>query len=299
MAATPLAVTIAEPSVDGQAEMARAAERLGAGWVILQPPPVAGLPEIEYVRFLGAVADRVSLPVAVQNAPGYLGVSLSNAGLRELARQHPNVCLLKGEGPAVVIRRLIEDTQGAFRVLNGRGGLELPDNLRAGCVGLIPAPECFDVQVRIFELMRTGRASDEAEAERLYRDVLPLIVFLMQSVESFLCYGKRVTARRLGLGEVHDRQPALAPTAFGLASAERYAARLGPYGAASALSRRAVRSPAARCPRACSPPGTDPPDRSRAVRYRSPTRGPRQSSPPRASDRRVSCRRSRPGSGCR
>ena len=106
--------------------MARAAERLGAGWVILQPPPVAGLPEIEYVRFLGAVADRVSLPVAVQNAPGYLGVSLSNAGLRELSRQHPNVCLLKGEGPAVVIRRLIEETQGAFRVLNGRGGLELP-----------------------------------------------------------------------------------------------------------------------------------------------------------------------------
>jgi 4-hydroxy-tetrahydrodipicolinate synthase len=84
--------------------------------------------------------------------------------------------------------------------------------------------------VRIFDLMRTGRAADEAEAERLYRDILPLIVFLMQSVESFLCYGKRVTARRLGLGEVHDRRPALTPTAFGLASAERYAARLGSYG---------------------------------------------------------------------
>ena len=69
----PLAVTVAEPSVAGQLEMARAAERLGAGWVILQPPPVAGLPELEYVRFLGAVADGVSLPVAVQNAPGYLG----------------------------------------------------------------------------------------------------------------------------------------------------------------------------------------------------------------------------------
>ena len=39
--------------------MARAAERLGAGWAILQPPPVAGLPETEYVRFLGAVADKV------------------------------------------------------------------------------------------------------------------------------------------------------------------------------------------------------------------------------------------------
>jgi len=226
----PLAVTVAEPSVAGQIEMARAAERLGAGWVILQPPPVVGLPEHEYVRFLGAVADGVSLPVAIQNAPGYLGVALSSAGLRELARQHPNVCLLKGEGPAVVIRRLIEETDGAFRVLNGRGGLELPDNIRAGCVGLIPAPECFDVQVRIFELMGTGRAADEAEAESLYRGILPLIVFLMQSIESFLCYGKRVTARRLGLLEVHDRPPALPPTPFGLASAARHAATLGPYG---------------------------------------------------------------------
>jgi 2-keto-3-deoxy-L-arabinonate dehydratase len=226
----PLAVTVAEPSVPGQVEMARAAEQLGAGWVILQPPPVAGLPEIEYVRFLGAVADRVSIPVAIQNAPGYLGVALSNAGLRELSRQHPNVCLLKGEGPALVIRRLIEETAGAFRVLNGRGGLELPDNLRAGCVGLIPAPECFDVQVRIYELMRTGRSADEAEAERLYREILPLILFLMQSIETFLCYGKRVTARRLGLHEVHGRPPAQPPTPFGLASAERYARHLGPYG---------------------------------------------------------------------
>jgi 4-hydroxy-tetrahydrodipicolinate synthase len=135
---------------------------------------------------------------------------------------------LKGEGPALVIRRLIEETAGAFRVLNGRGGLELPDNLRAGCVGLIPAPECFDVQVRIYELMRTGRPADETEAERLYREILPLILFLMQSIETFLCYGKRVTARRLGLSEVHDRPPAQPPTPFGLASAERYARHLPP-----------------------------------------------------------------------
>jgi 4-hydroxy-tetrahydrodipicolinate synthase len=226
----PLAVTIAEPSVAGQIEMARAAERLGAGWVILQPPPVGGLGEAEYVRFFGAVADRIALPVAVQNAPGYIGVALSNAALLELHRQHPNVALLKGEGPAVVIRRLIEESGGAFRVLNGRGGLELPDNLRAGCVGLIPAPECFDVQVRIYELMRTGRPAEEAEAERLYREILPLVAFLMSSVENFLCYGKRVTARRLGLPEVHDRAPAQRPTPFGLEIAARHAAHLGPYG---------------------------------------------------------------------
>jgi 2-keto-3-deoxy-L-arabinonate dehydratase len=224
----PLAVTIAEPSVAGQVAFARAAEALGARWLILQPPPVAGLSETEYLRFFGAVAERVALPVAVQNAAQYLGIGLSNHGLKALNRSHPNICLLKGEGPAHVIRRLIEETEGVFRVLNGRGGLELPDNLRAGCVGLIPAPECFDVQVRIYELMATGRPEDEAEAERLYRSVLPLICFLMASLDTFLCYGKRLTARRCGIAAVHDRDPAQRPTPFGLAVLERHARELGP-----------------------------------------------------------------------
>ena len=120
---------------------------------------------------------------------------------------------------------MIAATEGKLAVFNGRGGLELTDILRAGCAGLIPAPECVDVQVRIYEAMRAG---DEAAADVLYREILPLITFLMQSIESFLCYGKRLLARRLGLGEVHVRAPALPPTDFGLACLERHAAGLGP-----------------------------------------------------------------------
>lgn len=222
----PLAVTVAEPSVHGQAEFIRAAQAAGADWFILQPPATAaGLGEAELLRFYGAVAARVDAPIALQNAAQYLGVQLSNAGLKTLHRNHPNVCLLKGEAPAHVIQRLIEDTEGAYRVFNGRGGLELPDNLRAGCAGVIPAPECFDVQVRIYDLMR---ASDETEAERLYREILPLIVFLMASIDTFVCYGKRLTARRLGIAEVHDRAPCQHPSPFGLAMLERLAAGLGP-----------------------------------------------------------------------
>ena len=162
----PLAVTVAEPSVHGQAAFARAAKDAGADWVILQPPPVAGMSEAELLRFFGAVAQSTDLPVAIQNAAQFLGVGLSNAALKTLNRQHPNVCLLKGEAPAHVIERLVADTDGAYRVFNGRGGMELPDCLRAGCVGMIPAPECFDVQVEIYELMREGDAESEARAER-------------------------------------------------------------------------------------------------------------------------------------
>ncbi len=209
----PLAVTIAEPHVAGQVAFARAAAANGARWVILQPPPVRGATEAELVRFFGAVADRTELPVAIQNAPGYLGIGLSNDAMATLNRNHPNLALLKAEGPAVYLRQLIEDTGGAFRVFNGRAGLELTDSFRAGCVGLIPGIDMVDAQTAIYRLIAAGRW---AEADIRFRELLPLIAFLMDSIDHLLCYGKRLAARRLGLTEVFDRPPAMPPTPFGL-----------------------------------------------------------------------------------
>ena len=226
--ACPLAITIAEPTVTGQIEMVRAAADLGVDWVILQPPPVPNLSETEYVQFFGRVAEASTLPVALQNAPGLINVALSVDGLKVLNRNHPNVCLLKGEGPAVEIAHLVEATQGVFRVFNGRGGLELPDNLRAGCAGMIPAPDCFDRQVALYEAWTEGRLE---EAERMYEAIAPAIVFVMQSIPHLLCYGKRLTAARMGLApdSVLDRAPAMTPTAFGLDCVRRYAEALGPF----------------------------------------------------------------------
>ena len=73
------------------------------------------------------------------------------------------------------------------------------------------------------------RRGEEDEAERLYREILPLIVFLMQSVDQFLCYGKRIAARRLGLGEVFDREPCQRPTPLGLEIATARSAALPPF----------------------------------------------------------------------
>ncbi|MGI9433633.1 MAG: dihydrodipicolinate synthase family protein, partial [Geminicoccaceae bacterium] len=222
----PIAITVFGKTPAEQIAYVKAAEALGAGWVILQPPQGDPINEAELIRFFGKVMDASAIPVAIQNAPQYLNVGLSDDGLHTLCRNHANFQLLKGEGSALQIRDTIEAVGGALDVFNGRGGLELTDNLRAGCKGMIPAPECADVQVRIFEHMNAG---DEAAAERLYADILPLITFLMQSVDQFLCYGKRLTARRLGLNEVHDRAPCQQPTDLGLACLERYSRGFGPF----------------------------------------------------------------------
>jgi 4-hydroxy-tetrahydrodipicolinate synthase len=220
----PLAVTVFGGTPVEQIAFVEAAAERGADWVILQPPQTGEkTTEDQLVDFFGAVADASPLPVAIQNAPQYIGVGLSSHGLDRLSRRHPNVRLLKAEGSAVETRALIELTEERMAVFQGRGGMELIDVLRAGCVGMIPSVESCHLQSRIFELMQSGQAEDEREAGRLYAELAPLVLFLMQSVDQFLCYGKRLTAQRLGLGEVHDRQPAQAPTAFGLDCLARHA----------------------------------------------------------------------------
>jgi 4-hydroxy-tetrahydrodipicolinate synthase len=220
----PVAITVFGETPAEQIGFVRAAAALGASWCILQPPPTRPISEPELVRFFGTVADAAPIPVGIQNAPQYIGVGLGTEGLLALRRQHANFVLLKGEASALEIARTVEALNGEVTVFNGRGGLELPDVLRAGCAGLIPAPETFDVQVQVFGAMQAG---DGLKAERLYREILPLIVFLMQSIEQFICYGKRLTARRLGLGEVHDRAPCQTPEPLGIQAMQRYGARLG------------------------------------------------------------------------
>jgi 2-keto-3-deoxy-L-arabinonate dehydratase len=224
----PLAVTVGDVTIEGQVDFLAAAKDAGAAWAILQPPPVKGTPEPEVIRFMSAVMERTDLPLAIQNFPGVMDVWLSHDGLLELKRRHAHFTLMKGEGPAVTVAELIRRAEGAFDVFSGQGGMEFIDSLDSGCAGMIPAPDVMDAQVKIFNLMRTGTPEARAEAIRLHREILPVIVFMMQSIAHALCYGKRLTARRLGLPEITVREPELPPTAFGLSVLDRFHDQLGP-----------------------------------------------------------------------
>jgi len=221
----PLSVTVFGRTPEAQIEFVREAERAGAASVVLQPPRLPGIEEAALLRFFGQVIDAAGIPAGIQNAPEYIGIGLGIESIEALRRNHPNFRVLKAEGSAMLIRRTIEQTRGLLHVLNGRAGLELPDNLRAGCSGMIPGAESCDVLTRVWAGMQDN-ADAAARAEALYRDLLPVLTFLMQSIDQIVCYGKRLLAKRIGLGEVHDRAPALAPTEFGLACLERHAARL-------------------------------------------------------------------------
>ena len=171
------------------------------------------------------VADAVNCPVGIQNAPEFLGIGLSPADLLALNAAHPNVTVVKAESTALAVAGVIAELGGRMKVLNGRAGFELLDNLRAGVDGMIPGTETIDLQVGIERAMRAG---DGALAAELYRKLLPAIAFAMQGLNTFLLYGKLIAALRLGLAPSENRIPSDTVTPTGLAWAERFAAELGP-----------------------------------------------------------------------
>ena len=103
--------------------------------------------------------------------------------------------------------------------------MELIDNLRAGCAGTIPGVECCDVQANIFDYWHAG---DVTGATDHFKQVLPLLSFLMLTVDHLLCYGKRLAARRLQLGPVYDRGPSLPPDPANLATLDFWSNTLEP-----------------------------------------------------------------------
>jgi len=220
----PLAVTVADGNVPDMVESARYAENAGASWLVLQPPrpPASGA---DLIAFFATVAASTGLPCGIQNAPEFLGIGLSADELLELNERQPNVTIVKGEASATLIGGLVTALAGRMAVFNGRAGLELTDNFRAGVAGMIPGMETVDLQVAIEKAMRTG---DEARAEAIYRDLMPTLGFIMQGLGPLVCYGKLIAALRLGIEPGARRVPADIATAQGTAWARRLAASLGP-----------------------------------------------------------------------
>lgn len=219
----PLGVTITGNSVAEQTSLIAVAEAAGADWLILQPPLAGNYGAAEYVDFFAEVGQAAQVPFAIQNAPQYLGRSLSNDDIAALKARCPGFNMIKSETGPMDLAALVARQSGLqaenLTVLNGRGGLEMTDCLRAGCQGFIVAPDVLPGVLRCWNAWQSG---DAAAAEAAYAAFLPAAIFAMQSLETLACYGKRVFGLRAGI-TVYDRAPAMRPDAFGMDMAARWA----------------------------------------------------------------------------
>ena len=220
----PLLATVYGDTITEQIEFSKRAIQSNASALMLQPPSQK-MDDAKLAGFFSEIISAVDCPVGIQNAPEFLGFGLNNQSLIALANDHENFTIAKLECNAVNLESVASELGDSVMLFNGRCGLELPDNLRAGASGLIPAIDTVDKTSEIFAEFTSG---NEELADKLYADLLPVLCFIMQGIPHFLTYGKMLAAARLGIELGGSREPSLAATNFGLACIRRFSEYLGP-----------------------------------------------------------------------
>ena len=150
---------------------ARAAQRAGADGIIAMAPARTG--QATALDMFARLADAFAGPIIVQNADGYAPLSCEQ--IVQLAERVPQVQYVKEERFPCPhhVGQLAQATAGRIRtVFGGAGGKYIPDELRRGGNGCMPACELGDLLARVYELWWSG---DSAAARALHRRVLPLI----------------------------------------------------------------------------------------------------------------------------
>lgn len=150
---------------------ARGAQKAGADAVIAMAP--ARTDQKIAIEMFHRLADAFDGPLVLQNAAAY--APLNGEQIARLIEDVPSIEYIKEErppGPKHIseVYQLVGDK--VKTIFGGAAGRFLPDELRRGANGCMPACEIADLLAKVMERWWAG---DEAGARDLHRRLLPLI----------------------------------------------------------------------------------------------------------------------------
>lgn len=186
----PVVIGVAATSVQGARAFAQAAREAGADAVIAMPPYVTKFSPDDVLRYFEAISQAAKLPIFIQNA-GVAAMGVPT--LLKLLREVEHVQYVKEEvAPAHHnIARLVEAKEPRLLGVFGGGGAQnLPDELRRGAAGNMPAAQYTDIHARVFQLWEAGQ---EAEARALHARLMPA---MQRERLAGVASGKDVLVRR-------------------------------------------------------------------------------------------------------
>lgn len=179
----------------------------GADAINLLPPYQLGPSAADVHEHVRAVLAAVApTPVVLQYAPAQTGTSLDAAAIAALARDRANLHMVKVEStpPGPMIAALRAETPTLPAVV-GYAGVQLPDALRRGAVGLQPGCSFTELYVAVWDAYAAG---DTDGAFDLHRRMLPYLSYWMLGTELIVAAEKLVSARRGLIGSARCRAPA-------------------------------------------------------------------------------------------
>jgi 4-hydroxy-tetrahydrodipicolinate synthase len=183
-----------------------AARDAGASVLMITPPAFASPTPDDLVTHYAAIADRVGLPIIVQDAPSMTNVTMTDDLLVRLAQEIDLVVAVKIEAlpPAPKVGAVVAKIGDAASVLGGAGGIDFAHELGRGAHGTIPGAATPELFVAVY---RHARAGNLPAARALFNRYLPLLSLSARTMDTFLFTQREILRRRGILPSTHMRHP--------------------------------------------------------------------------------------------
>ena len=225
----PVLVGVSAGGLDIMGRLAHAAMDMGAAGVMIAPPPGTNT-EAKVIAYCAACCAALGpdVPVCLQDFPQATGVAISAETILRVAREHPQVVMLKHEDwpglAKITAVRAGQEASGAPRlsILCGNGGLFLPFELRRGADGAMTG---YAYPEMLVSVVRRHLLGDTDGAEDLFDAHLPLMRYEQQPGIG-LAARKELLRRRGAIASARLRAPGPALSAADHADLTRLVARL-------------------------------------------------------------------------
>lgn len=225
----PVVVGVSGAGLDNMARLAHSAMDAGAAGVMVAPQPGLGT-EAKLRGYFAQVCAALGpeVPVCLQDYPQTTGVQFSVETILGLARDHPQIVMLKHEdwpGLAKLSRVRAESGTGnipRLSILVGNAALFLPQELQRGADGAMTG---FAYPEMLVQVVARHKAGDVGGAEDLFDTYLPMVRY-EQQLGIGLAIRKEILRRRGVLASAKVRAPGPSLTAEDHTELSRLMARL-------------------------------------------------------------------------
>jgi len=199
-------ISITAHSWEVACQYARDAEAQGVDALMLLPPYFLGPSEDAILEHLRRVIGSVKIPVIVQYAPVQTGVRIAPDVFLKLRDLLPNADFIKVETqpPGRYVSQLVERSEGRLKSLVGYAGVQMPDVLARGAVGIQPGCSFTEIYMDLWQLWQ----SDKTKFMTLHNKLLPYINYWMQGVELIIKVEKVILKQRGIIASDYCRSPA-------------------------------------------------------------------------------------------
>lgn len=190
----PVLISVTHHSTEVAVRQAIEAEQAGAHAVMVLPPFFLSPPLDSILFHIEAIAEAVHIPVILQYAPAQTAIQ------SDVLHRLPVSIIKVDASPSIPALLALP---AGVTALVGYMGLDLPDAVSAGCSGCMPTASLVRSFVKVWRLLQGNPAEGRREHQRL----LPLLQYMMQSVEFLIAAEKQLLVKQGIICSCYCRKP--------------------------------------------------------------------------------------------